>query len=310
MNIITLTLSPAIDLHISSPKFERGVYNSATVVRRDIGGKGINLSRALLASGTPSTAVAVFGEEDTEPYWDILAASGMQMRCAFTKGKTRENINIHHDGGDTVIAPDGPPLPASVIDKVSEIVFQTADEKSAVVFSGRISSGTDREAVLAMLFRLKEQGVKLVIDSKSLELEEIVALKPYLIKPNAEEAELLTGIEVSNEDDTVKAALAISELGVERVLLTAGGGSAVLVSEKEVYIARPPRLVPVSTVGAGDSTIAGFLAGKRGGASDLDAFRLAIAFGSAACLTEGSLPPDPCKIKELISDVQITVINK
>ena len=116
------------------------------------------------------------------------------------------------------------------------------------------------------------------------------------------EALALTGMSADDMECAAEIAIALRDMGCENVLLTLGEGGAALASADGVFVADAPDITPVSTVGAGDSTIAGFLSSRTSGA---DALALSVAFGSAACLSEGTSPPDPCQIKRLLTEIRV-----
>lgn len=304
MNIITLTLNPAFDLHIECKDMNVGAYNTARFLRLDAAGKGVNLSRALSSYGVDNLCYMVLGREDAEEFLSPIRARGINLSYTLTDGRTRRNINVHNGNKETVIALDGPPLGEREISDMEKKIIPLIDEHTVICFSGRISPTTDKTMVLSSLYRMKEAGAKFVIDSASFTLEEIISLKPYLIKPNEAEAEALTGLSVC-ADRAPGVAEAIRDMGCEYVLLTVGKGGAYLAAPGVSAYARAPEVRALSTVGAGDSAIAGFLAARANKLDDIECLRYAVAFGTSACMEEGSLPPDPCRIKEMIQRVGV-----
>ncbi len=304
MKIITITPSPAYDLHLSMDTLAVGGYNTASILRRDSAGKGINLSRALAANGIDSLAALFLGRASAEDFLSPPRALGMRLLPILTEGSVRENINIHTGDGETVIATGGPAVTAEHIREAEAALLPLVDSEAYVVLSGSISPTSDKMAILAMLYSFKAKGARLILDTRSLTLEEIIALRPYLIKPNGAEAEALTGLSVRDIPGGISAALAIRDMGCEGVLLTLGGDGAVLAVKEGVYTAASPRVEVRSTVGAGDSTVAGYLAslslGEQSAALNL---ARAVAFGSAACMEEGSAPPRPEVVEELLSKI-------
>ncbi len=305
MNIITLTANPAIDLHLAAKNMEMGSHNPARTLRTDSGGKGVNLSRALHAWGIDNLCYLFLGREGADEFLRPLRSLGMRLDCTLTEGRVRRNINIHTEQGETVIATDGPAVTEAEICQMEKDLLPLIDRNTLVALCGSISDSSDREAIIASLYRMKERGAGLVLDSRSLSLEEIIALRPYLIKPNAKEAEALSGIPVTDISSAKRVACAIRDMGCERVLLTLGSLGAVFADAYGCLAATVPAVTAVSTVGAGDSTVAGFIAGIYEGMDRAESFALAVAFGTASCLEEGSLPPDPCRIKELASQIVV-----
>ncbi len=309
MNIITVTVNPALDLHISSPDFERGGYNSATVISRDSAGKGVNVSRALTENGIDNLCYMVLGREGYEEFVAPLAARGMKLLYTLTDGRVRENINIHHTGEETVIATRGPAVCAREVGDMEGQLLPLVSRDSIIVFSGSISEGSDKQAILGALHGFKSAGAGLVIDSKSLELEEIISLKPYLIKPNEREAEALTGLSITDLASAESAAAAMHDMGCENVLLTLGELGGVLASDEGTFTASVPEVKVMSSVGAGDSTIAGFLTAKMTRQGGREALATALAYGTAACMEEGSLPPRRENIEKLIPFIKINCMQ-
>ncbi len=304
MKIITITPSPAVDLHLLAESFVAGEYNTARAVSRDIAGKGVNLSRALTASGIDNLAVVFLDPEDEGEFVGSLEAIGMRVLSIPISGGVRQNINIHHRGGETVISTDAPRVGAEHIRLAEGKLLPLVDSETYVVLSGSISSSSDTDAILSLLYSLKSRGASLIIDSRSLSLEEIVALRPHLIKPNEDEAEALSGIPVTGSLSAEGIACAIRDMGCEGVLLTLGGSGAVLADATGVYYTDAPRVEVRSTVGAGDSTIAGYLASVALGEVGRDRLCRAVAFGSAACIEVGTLPPRPEVIEQLLREMR------
>lgn len=302
MNIITLTLNPAIDVHLRADVLTPSGYNTARFLRRDSGGKGINVSRALGAWGVDSLCYAVIGEDNAEEFAAPVAREGINIVYSTVKGRVRENINIQHPESETVIAMQGPSLDKLAVERAERDLSAHVNRDTVLCFSGSLSEGTDKDAVLSLLYRMKSLGARLVIDTRSLSIEEIISLRPYLIKPNEAEAFALTGMSADGMERAAEIAIALRDMGCENVLLTLGEGGAALASADGVFVADAPDITPVSTVGAGDSTIAGFLSSRTSGA---DALALSVAFGSAACLSEGTSPPDPCQIKRLLAEIRV-----
>lgn len=305
MNIITITPNPALDTHLESENFSRGGYNKARIIRRDSGGKGINLSRALAASSVDNSCFMMLGKEGAEGFILPLYNIGMNIEVIYTEGTVRENMNIHHGGEETVISTDGPAVSAREVAELEQRLMPLVDKDSLVALCGSISEGSDKDAFLSLLYKLKANGARLVIDSKSLSAEEIIPLKPYLIKPNESEAELLTGLRPENLSDAARIAAALRDMGCECVMLTMGELGAVLASPSGIFVASAPRVEAKSTVGAGDSSIAGFLAAIARGEDYPKALARAVAFGASACMEEGSLPPMPENISAMLDVITV-----
>ncbi len=304
MDIITLTLSPAYDVHVYAPSFLIGRENHVKTISNNCGGKGLNISRALGEYGIKNTAILLLGDENCEVFENTVLNKNIVPRVLKTNGRIRENITVHTDSGEeTRISFDGFSADGSVISKLRESLLLRCGDILTV--TGSIPPGIDIKEFLEYLSELKESGIKIVIDSRSLSLADIAKIKPLLIKPNAEEVSKYLNREIKEIKEAVFAASELSALGVENVIISLGELGAVLSAQGRTFIAKAPKIDTVSTIGAGDSMIAGFIAATKSGMDIEEALKYAVAFGSAACLSEGSLPPEKSNIQSLINKIEI-----
>ena len=301
MRIITLTLSPAFDVHLTVPNFTAERENLVEASTRDIGGKGINISRALLENGVANTALVVLGSENGEDFLRGMDVCGLSDRMTVTvDGRIRENMTVHPDNApETRISFKGFRADSGLLERVYDMI--APDEDTVVTFTGSLPGGISGDVCEAFLGRIKESGARLVIDSKSVPLDMLRRLNPWLIKPNSEELSAYLG--ELDFDGIVKAARELHEGGIENALISLGGDGSVLACDEGVYKVTAPRIDVVSTIGAGDSMIAGFIAAMDGNAEHR--LRIATAYGSAACLTEGTNPPTVENVARLAKQVMI-----
>ncbi|MBQ8508704.1 MAG: hexose kinase [Clostridia bacterium] len=300
--ITTLTLSPAFDVHVTIGEFRAGRENLAESVRRDVGGKGINISRALSAGGVDNRPLVVVGSANGREFLDGLRTVGLACDVIEQTGSIRENITIHPASGDeTRLSFKGFTCTPDLLEQVK---FCLAVKPGDIVtFTGSLPGGICADAAEAFLIGLRDAGARLVIDSKSVTLDMLRRIKPWLIKPNAEEIESYFG--AMNETRLYHTAARLHEDGIENVMISLGGDGAILAAEG-VWRARVPKLDALSTIGAGDSAIAGFIAAEGDGDERL---RRAVAYGSAACLREGTNPPLPEDIARIYEAISIERID-
>ena len=302
MKIYTLTLNPAYDVHASAANFSAGSENLATVTSREAGGKGVNISRALCAGGIPNTAIIVLGRDNGEEFKQGVKNAGVSALYLERPGRIRENLTLHCDGQpETRISFSGFSVEADMLQEVLELM--SVDESTYVTFTGRVSAGIPKASVISFLQTLKSRGAKLILDSKSLTPEDIFTIKPWLIKPNQEEIGEYTGCSVQTLAEAAQSAKVFSDAGVENVMVSMGEQGAVLLTENKIYTAVPPRVQAVSTIGAGDSTVAGFIAAASTGEAPAQCLKTAVAYGTAACLTEGTLPPRKEDIQRILEEL-------
>ncbi len=302
--IITLTLNPAFDLHCKVRDFELRSECYAEMLSVDAGGKGINVSRALKVNGTESLAIVVVGAENAMEFCKALNRDNLHYEEIWAEGRIRQNLTLHEeDNYETRISFNGFECDTGILRKVKNRVEITED--CVVTFTGSVPQGVGVEEVKELLAEFKKEGAKIVIDSRSFSYEDLIDLKPWLIKPNRVEATKYLGKPVSDVETGIEMAEKFYQGGVENAVVSLGGGGAVLVCDEGTYWANAPKCGVISTIGAGDSLLAGFIHGNTKEFSIEDTLRLAVACGSAACLTDGTRPPEKSKIDEIFNQIEV-----
>ena len=307
MKIITLTLNPAIDMHCYAENFEPFHENLASITSLDAGGKGVNISRALVENGVDNLALVVLGEENGASFASSLKADGMKLAEIYVDGRIRENITLHtNNAPETRISFSGFVATDALIDKVEELLCDV-DSDTVVTLTGSNPKGITIERVMTMVKNFQAKGAKVIIDSRSFSKDNLFASNPWLIKPNEEEISMYTDIEVTDFASAAIAAKQIRAMGVENVMISSSKG-AVLACAEGTFVAYAPKIKVASTIGAGDSSIAGFLAAATAGKSYAEMLRNAVAFGSAACTTEGTRPPLTDVVASCLADTVVEAI--
>ena len=308
--IITLTLSPAFDLHCRCPDLAINRENLATVQSRDAGGKGINISRALTANKTQSLAITLLGAQNAAEFEQRLRDEGIVYKSITLLGRIRENVTLHTaEGRETRISFSGFSATDEILEPLEEMIVEEigAEPIFYLTLTGRVPDGMTMPALIAFLCRMKDRGARIVLDSKSFSTKDVLEVRPWLIKPNEEEISLYAPHPITSDADAQVAITHLCRQGVENVLLTQGARGALLAFGDGVLEARVPTIEVRSTIGAGDSTIAGFLASFARGDDMQTSLARALAFGSAACLTEGTNPPRPEDIARIFPKISVTL---
>ena len=298
--IVTLTPNPSLDrtIELAGP-LARGDVQRAVDAHQEPGGKGVNICRALEASGIDSLAILPGDPED--PVLLALAAQGIPHIGLPIGATLRSNIAITEpDGTTTKVNEPGPALTLDQQKALIELVLEKAEGASWLVLAGSLPPGVPDGFYADLTRELKARfganAPKVAIDSSGAPLAAAVAAGPDLLKPNADELAELTGISDpdSLEADphlAARAAHTLIDAGVGAVLATLGAKGALLVTAEGYWLATRPPIVAVSTVGAGDSSLAGFLLSDLAGASAPDCLRQAVAHGAAAASLPGSTVP-------------------
>lgn len=304
MKIFTITLNPAYDVHAYAEHFAPFHENLAQVTSREAGGKGVNLSRALKNGGTDNTAVVVLGQDNCAEFKAELEAAGLSTLLLEKPGRIRENLTLHcADQPETRISFSGFPADDSLLEEVAALLDVDAD--TIITFTGRVASGMSMDRVKGFLKDLQTKGAKIVLDSKSFSIEDIFEAAPWLIKPNQEEISEYLGCQINTIEEAIQMAQIFADHNIANVMVSLGEQGALLLHSGNCYIASPPVVNAVSTIGAGDSSLAGFIAAAEKGENPAGCLRNAVAYGTAACLTEGSLPPTAKDIAAIHAQVTV-----
>jgi 1-phosphofructokinase len=301
--IITLTPNPSVDRTVAlTSRLERGAVLRAQSVTSQSGGKGVNISRAAVAAGVRT--IAVLPAEKDDPYVLELLRDGIDCRPERPVGPVRVNITITEpDGTTTKINSPGATVNRPALDRLEQALHQRAAHAEWVVLAGSLPPGAPAEWYAELVADLAGTTAKVAVDTSEAPLRALAdqvaagGAGPALMKPNGEELASLTGGDPARiEADPAAAAEAAGLLvaqGVGAVLATLGAHGAVLVTPEGAWHATPPPTTVVSTVGAGDSSLFGYLLGDLRGAAPADRLRLAVAYGSAAAGLPGTTIPGP-----------------
>lgn len=305
MKIYTLTLNPAYDVHAFAKSLTLNCENLAQIQSREAGGKGVNISRALCNGQIPNTAIIVIGKENGDEFKNAISA----MDCVLLEkeGRIRENLTFHlENGNETRISFSGFPMDDGILEEVLDNIVIEKD--TIVTFTGRIPAGVSKDKAKEFLKFLHKQGARIVLDSKSFTIEDIFEIQPWLIKPNQEEISDYLGCEIKTLSQVLEKAAIFTEHGITNTMVTLGEQGAALLTKDKVCIATCPVIAAVSTIGAGDSTIAGFLAGTYAGETAIGCLKTAVSFGTAACMTAGTLPPRKEDIEKIYAQICVSEV--
>jgi 1-phosphofructokinase len=306
--IVTLTANPSIDrtVNLSGP-LERGAVQRAESVISQAGGKGVNISRACVAADIPSIAVLPAAKDD--PFVLELLAAGIDCRPVHHEGDLRVNITITEPGGMTTkLNSPGPQATPRLLHELTEALVRRAESASWIVLAGSLPPGTPPEWYAELVTALRAAGARVAVDTSDAPLKALVhavssgrGSGPHLMKPNGEELASFTdhrGDELGSDPrEAARAAMDLVARGVESVLVTLGPHGAVLVNAQGAWHATAPPITVVSTVGAGDSSLFGYLLGDVTGRDPDQRLALAVAYGSAAAGLPGTTIPHPQQVR-------------
>ena len=299
--IVTLTMNPSVDRTATLPApLAIGGVNRIAEIDDSPGGKGVNVARVVAAGGV--AARAVFPAEAADPFVEMCAATGVSTDVVPTVGAVRVNLTVvDPDGTTTKINAPGPQLDTATREAVSATVAALAREATWVVLCGSLPRGVPDAFYADLVAELRGVGVRVAVDTSDAPLAALAARLPEsapdLVKPNGEELGQLAGIDGTDLErraaggdlePVVEAARALRSGGVGAALVTLGGAGAVLVDDDEAWFAEAPEVRVRSTVGAGDSSLAGYLLAEARGFPPRDRLEWAVCHGSVAASLPGT----------------------
>lgn len=289
--IVTVTPNPSVDRALVVDRLVRGEVLRTSGHQRDPGGKGINVSRALHANGHPTTAVVPVGGSEGDLLLRLLDETGLTVVTVPIAGSVRSNLTVAEpDGTVTKLNEPGPELSSEELRRLVDASITAATDAEWLVVSGSLPPGTPTSLLTELITRRHAAGSRTAIDTSGAALTAALAAGPDLVKPNAEELAECTGHTLLTLGDVIDAARALRGMGAGAVLASLGPDGALYLDDDVQAHAELAVTHPKSTVGAGDSTLAGFLtAGDR----PLAGLRAAVAFGAAAVQLPGSQLPGP-----------------
>jgi 1-phosphofructokinase len=313
--ILTLTPNPSIDRTVAlDGELSRGQVHRVASVTSQAGGKGVNISRAAVSADIPSIAVVPAAKDDA--FVLELLGAGIDCRPVQPAGDVRVNLTITEPDGTTtkLNSPGAAVLPLH-LELMAQAVLVRASSADWSVLAGSLPAGAPTSFYAELVRRLREVGGRVAVDTSEGPLQALVDALPHsapdLMKPNGEELASFTGGDADElESDpraTASAARQLIERGVGAVLATLGGNGAVLVTPEGAWHASPPPTTVVSTVGAGDSSLFGYLLGDIRGLPAPERLALAVAYGSAAAGLPGTTIPRPSQLRtELVGVTALT----
>lgn len=318
--IITVTPNPSIDRTVTLPaRLVRGAVHRVQSVSTEPGGKGVNVARALTLAGLDTLAILPAGGRD--PILSALQSCGVPFYAVPVDGAVRTNLTItESDGTTTKINEPGAVIDEAALAALTAAILDRAESARWVVLSGSLPPGMPDSWYADVVARLRPFDCKVAVDTSDAPLAALAAefgrAAPDLIKPNAEELAGLAGVAAEHleaalaqgdPDPVVGAARQLIDRGAHTVLATLGPAGAVLVDETGSWLATPPPIKPRSTVGAGDSSLAGYVRADVAGAQPPQRLQMAVAYGSGAAALPGSALPSPAQID--LDDVAVNPIS-
>lgn len=302
--ILTLTLNPALDLTVRLARLEPGEVNRSDAVLTHAAGKGVNVAQVLADLGHHVSVGGFLGAANPEAFDALIASRGFGDAFIRVPGETRSNIKIaEQDGRVTDINAPGPVVSEQAQRELLERVAMIGPEFDAVVVAGSLPRGVSPQWFQGLLEELKALGLKVALDTSGEALRAGLKAGPWMVKPNTEELAEALG----NATDAISR---LHQQGVEHVVVSDGAAGVSWYSPAGALHATPPQVTVASTVGAGDSLLAGMLHGVLNGDTPEQTLRRATAIAAMAVTQIGFGISDDAQLARLESGVHVRPLTE
>lgn len=284
--IYTVTFNPSLDYIVTVKNFQTGMVNRTVDEIIYPGGKGINVSMVLKNLGFDNTALGFMAGFTGDEICRLLEEKGVKADFIHVaRGVSRINVKLRSNE-ESEINGMGPAIMQEDIKKLYEKLDQLQDG-DVLVLAGSIPSVMPESMYMDIMKHLEEKKLNIAVDATRDLLVNVLPYHPFLIKPNNHELGEIFGVTITDKDDVVKYAKKLQERGARNVLISMAGDGAVLVTEDgQEFRAEAPKGELKNSVGAGDSMVAGFLAGYLSTGSYAEAFKMGVCTGSASAFSE------------------------
>ncbi|WP_129728413.1 1-phosphofructokinase [Ectobacillus funiculus] len=302
--IYTCTLNPSIDYIVELDSIRLGDLNRAKRTEQYPGGKGINVSRVLKRLGVENTALGFIGGFTGEFIREELSKELVNHDFVKANGTTRINVKLK-SGDETEINGQGPTIEIEQINELLQKV-EAMNEGDIFVLAGSLPSSVPADFYKTLAAAARARGVKIVADTSGPALQEIIEEKLFLIKPNHHELGELFETTITSKEESIAYAKRLVESGIQNVIVSMAGAGALLITNHKILYANAPKGTVKNSVGAGDSTIGGFLAAYTKGKALEECFRYGVASGSATAFSSDLCTKE--EVEKLLPEITITQV--
>ncbi|TDX45304.1 1-phosphofructokinase [Orenia marismortui] len=309
--IITLTLNPAVDKTVKISKFTLGALNRIKAVRKDAGGKGINVSKVISELGGETKAFGFIGGSSGGFIKESLSKLNIYHNFTLVKDDTRTNLKIIdiNNKQETEVNEPGPQITNIELCKLEKGLLDSIDQNDLIIMGGSLPQGLPQNTYASLIEEVQSKGAKVILDTSNKPLIEGLKAKPYLVKPNLDELETLFNKRLDSIDKIVESGKKLYQQGIKIVVISLGGEGSIVISREGVWKIRPPKVKVASTIGAGD-TLVGSLSLKLNEGVDLKEALLYATAASASTVTKaGTQICSKEEVKNLVKEVKIEILE-
>ncbi|MGI2943127.1 1-phosphofructokinase [Vibrio diabolicus] len=281
--VVTITLNPALDLTGSVNELNVGSVSLVQQSNLHAAGKGVNVAKVLSDLGADVTVTGFLGKDNPELFHQLFNDIGVKNEFVEVQGATRINVKLVEASGNVSdINFPGVQVTADEIARFEETLFRLAETHDYFVLAGSLPGGVTAEQCAAWIKALHQQGKKVLFDSSKAALKSGIEAHPWLIKPNDEELGDFVGEHLETPEQCQAASQTLSDKGIENIVVSMGADGVMWLNQGKWLRAQPPRMNVVSTVGAGDTLVAGLCWGHMQLMPKNDLLRFATALSALA----------------------------
>jgi 1-phosphofructokinase len=303
--IYTLTLNPSVDYIVELQEVHLGELNRTVKETKFPGGKGINVSRVLQRSNVKSRALGFVGGFTGKYIEEYLQNEEIETDFIYVSEDTRINIKLKSQQ-ETEINANGPGISElHISDLIEKIRHLKKDD--ILVIAGSIPSTMPSDIYEKLVSICYQNRVEFIVDAEEKLLRTVLPYKPFLIKPNHHELGDFFQTTISDVKEAAVYGRKLLELGAKNVIVSLADKGAVFINKELTLVATVPSGDVKSSVGAGDSMVAGFLANYQHTKNPHDAFRYSVASGSATAFSIGLCTKE--EIQEIVKQIEITTLS-
>ena len=307
--LLTLTMNPALDLTVQLGHLEAGQVNRSEGMLTHAAGKGLNVAQVLADLGHQVTVAGFLGIDNQQPFEALFARRGFVDEFVRVAGETRSNIKLAETNGRiTDLNGPGPDVSFEAQQALAARVEQIAGDFDAVVVAGSLPRGVDAQWLKVLLQMLTAKGLKVALDTSGQALRAGLEASPWLIKPNTEELADALDAPIISIAAQAQVAEELRQRGIEHVVISQGAEGVHWFSSQACLQALPPKVSVASTVGAGDSLLAGMVHGLISGHTPEQTLRTATAIAAMAVTQIGFGINDKAQLKRLEGGVSLRAL--
>ncbi|MCG9702785.1 1-phosphofructokinase [Vibrio natriegens] len=308
--VVTITLNPALDLTGSVEALKVGSVSLVKQSNLHAAGKGVNVAKVLSDLGADVTVTGFLGKDNPELFHQLFAEIDVKDEFIEVEGSTRINVKLVESNGEVSdINFPGVQVTVEDIARFEDTLFRLAETHDYFVLAGSLPGGVTPELCAAWIEKLHQLGKKVLFDSSKAALSAGIDAHPWLIKPNDEELSDFVGQHLETPEQCQQAAQSLADKGIENIVVSMGANGVMWLNQGEWLRAQPPRMNVVSTVGAGDTLVAGLCWGHMQVMPKNELLRFATALSALAVSQVGVGLTSQEELENIKLQTQVSELN-